>query len=215
MGRYLNRFESNILGDALSTIREGEVVIDVAAGSGRLAIPIRDKGLTTIAVDLDRQPLQLLSEARPDIPCYQASATAIPLASTQASALVAIQMFEYLDRPCLFLQEARRVLKDDGFMVISVGNRRSIKGMLYGRYLRLKGRKRELHYYERSFSEICRLFERCGFNVEVAYGYNWNVLPRDSDSRLISVFAWLEKRLGLTRLTSLSPWVICILRKKG
>lgn len=89
-------------------------------------------------------------------------------------------------------------------------NRRSIKGLVYGTYLRLAGRTRIRRYYEQTLEEGVGEMLAGGFTVRARHGYNWNLLPRDSDSVLVDVCAGVEKLLHLEALPGLSPLVFVV-----
>ena len=98
-------------------------------------------------------------------------------------------------------------------MLATLTNRRSIKGALYDTYLRLQGRARVRRYYEMNLEEGLSEIRGAGFEIGPAWGYNWNLLPRNTNSRLVELCSATERVLKLEHLPSLSPLVFVIVRK--
>jgi ubiquinone/menaquinone biosynthesis C-methylase UbiE len=102
-----------------------DVVVDLGAGTGLLAIPVARLAERVIAVDYSETMLRRLkaraSEAELDnVECVRADLREIPLEDASADAVVSNYAFHHLpdDGKELALAEARRVLRPGGRLVV-------------------------------------------------------------------------------------------------
>jgi SAM-dependent methyltransferase len=94
-------------------IRPGRVVLDLAAGTGKLTRDLVPSGARVIAVEpLDEMRLQLV-HAVPEAEALSGTAEALPLADASVDSVVCAQAFHWFD-PDRALPEIHRVLRPGG-----------------------------------------------------------------------------------------------------
>ncbi len=106
-----------------------------------------------------------------------------------------------------------RVLADRGVLIGVILNRRSLRGM----FVNSRERRREGNgyvHYQHAYPKWKSAAMGRHFEMLHEEGCCWFALRRSSNSRLVPVFASIERLLGLRRLVSLSPWIIFIARKR-
>jgi len=91
---------------------------------------------------------------------------------------------------------------------LSVTNKNSYKGLLYNLFTKRKTS------YKFSAKEYQSILKENKFEILYQKGYSWMPFKRDSNSNFIKYFNYLEKIFRLNKLTSVSPWVLFVLRKK-
>jgi len=99
-------------------LRRGASVLELGAGTGAFAMRLKDAGYKVEAADID------LSEWAPeDIPVYQIDLNApLPRGMKRYDAVVAVEVIEHLENPHKFLRDCRRLLKEDGLLLLSLPN---------------------------------------------------------------------------------------------
>lgn len=85
--------------------------LDLGGGDGAMGPIVRDRGFTYVNVDL---------KPRSPDSAVAATAEALPLADKSISLIVSVDSLEHFPDPRAALREARRVLMDDGRMVVWV-----------------------------------------------------------------------------------------------
>lgn len=111
--RALNRAEGTV-----------ETVLDVGGGSGRVATVL---AADPIVIDASRG---MLSRAREKgAPVMQGDAGRLPIRSGSADAVVIVDAFHHFPAPEATLQEARRVLRSGGVLVIREFDPETLRGM--------------------------------------------------------------------------------------
>ena len=128
----------------------------------------------------------------------------MPLKEEVLDAAFMIEVLDYIPEFEAVLAECRRVLRPQGSLVLSFGNRSSLKSRLRG----LRG-KSNLHAY----GAVARYSKKLGFRLVAKKGYNWLPFGRMSESQLIPLLARTERMFGLRSLAGVSPWVVMHLIK--
>lgn len=105
-------------------LREGQLVVDVGCGSGRLACQLaRHPGINYIGCDVVPRLLDYARDlcARPDWSFLPTSGTAIPCADAVADFVCFFSVFTHLHQEEIYryLREAHRVLKPGGLVLMS------------------------------------------------------------------------------------------------
>jgi demethylmenaquinone methyltransferase/2-methoxy-6-polyprenyl-1,4-benzoquinol methylase len=99
-------------------IEPGDLVVDLASGTGDLAELAVDRGARVIAVDFAREMLRRARERRVSAALVRGDAAALPLASGSATALVCgFALRNFVSLPEVF-DEAARVLVPGGRLAI-------------------------------------------------------------------------------------------------
>jgi SAM-dependent methyltransferase len=107
--------------DAICTLlKENSVdlVWEIGAGNGNVAINLLTEGLSVIAVEPLRGGAEALAQA--GLRTYQATLEQLKLPNSSISALGMFDVLEHLEKPAETLLEIRRVLKPGGSFIITV-----------------------------------------------------------------------------------------------
>ena len=95
-------------------------VLEVGAGTGEMARAIKDKGHKVIATD--NSPLMVAEIQKKGIEAYECDAEELPFQENSFDTVVGAEMIYYLDEPEAFMQEAYRVLRPGGKLLLSSAN---------------------------------------------------------------------------------------------
>ena len=103
--------------DAVATVA-GDLVLDLAAGTGTSSEPFADRGATVVPCDFSLGMLQVGKEARPSLPFTAGDATQLPFADdTFDAATISFGLRNIVD-PLAGLREMRRVTRPGGRLVV-------------------------------------------------------------------------------------------------
>lgn len=148
----------------------GQLILDLAAGTGALSRPFYKAGATVIPVDLSAGMLAVGKAREPALPFVNADALALPFADASFDAVaVSFGLRNVVNVPAA-LEELRRVTTDGGRIVICEFSTPTSRGLarVYRRYL------------ERTLPAVARLIS----SNPAAYDYlaesilNWPNQPR-------------------------------------
>jgi len=110
-----------------------------------------------------------------------------------------------------FAREAMRTLRTGGVLVGVFFNRLSWRGALTHTRARIMGFP---DYYSHSYPSWRRAMRVQGFEMVREVGCRWPPFPLTSNSRFLSFALAAESAIGLQKVTSLSPVVNFIAKKK-
>lgn len=115
---YLNSFEKNqvlpILGDL-----KNKTVLDVGAGTGRLSIMLEQAQAKVTALDVSEGMLKILHQKNKRIITVIGEAESLPFEDNSFDIITAAFLIVHLKNPKLFFDEAYRVLKDGGQLLVT------------------------------------------------------------------------------------------------
>jgi 2-polyprenyl-3-methyl-5-hydroxy-6-metoxy-1,4-benzoquinol methylase len=95
-----------------------DLIWEIGAGDGNVAIPLRNKGKTVIAVEPLRTGAESL--AKDGFLTYLATLEDLKLPSNSLEAIGMFDVLEHIENPNFVLQEVHRVLKPNGKILITV-----------------------------------------------------------------------------------------------
>lgn len=145
----------------LSILRGRKRVVDIGCGAGGMVVALEQSGVEAWGVDASSAAIVLAGK--------KADASRLRCGTLQAArfeagffdAAVAMHMLEHVAEPRAFVEEARRVLKEDGILVLRVPNIASLEARLAGeRWLHFDYPYHVTHYSPRA---VTRLLRACGF----------------------------------------------------
>lgn len=98
--------------------RPGSTVVDAPCGEGTLAAAFQEKGFKVLALDIERHAEILLGAA------FQTADlnVKLPLPDKRFDLVVSVEGIEHLENPHLFLREVNRILKADGWLILTTPN---------------------------------------------------------------------------------------------
>lgn len=155
----------------------GKDVLEVACGAGMGLGWLAKTAKRLVGGDYTRGLLQQAqAHYRGRVPLVQLDAHALPFKDASFDLLILYEAIYYLERPEAFLQEAHRVLRPEGTLLICTANRERL-GFVRSPY--------SIRYY--SASELAGLLQRQGFTAH-AFG----AFPTAA-SRREGVINWARK----------------------
>ncbi|NPC98542.1 demethylmenaquinone methyltransferase [Nocardioides sp. zg-DK7169] len=98
--------------------RPGELVLDLAAGTGTSSQPFADRGATVVPCDFSLGMLQVGKKARPALPFTAGDATRLPFADDTFDAVTISFGLRNVVDPLAGLAEMQRVTKPGGRLVV-------------------------------------------------------------------------------------------------
>ena len=103
--------------DAVATVA-GDLVLDLAAGTGTSSEPFADRGATVVPCDFSLGMLRVGKEARPSLPFTAGDATQLPFADDTFDAVTISFGLRNIVDPLAGLREMRRVTRSGGRLVV-------------------------------------------------------------------------------------------------
>jgi ubiquinone/menaquinone biosynthesis C-methylase UbiE len=215
-GRYTSEIEKEIILNGSVLANPPEFALEVGCEGGRWSKMLRDAGWKMICTDVNQESLNACKEKIPDAECIKVNPTdvTLPVDSNTVKLLLCIEVPPVINEDW-FINEADRVLKKEGIAVLVFWNILSLRGL----FIKLKTvfrkiNRDELVFYKRRYYEQKKIYKRMGFEIIKEVGYCWFPFSRNSNSKLIPFFVYIEKFLGLRKITFFSPWVVTIFKRK-
>ena len=131
--------------------------IEIGVGSGRFAAPLG------VQVGLDPSPAMLRHAAAAGIAAVKGTAENLPFVAASFDFALVVTTLCFVDSPVRMLEEARRVLKPGGRLVIGFIDRDSGLGQDYLAHQAESVFYREATFY--SADEVARLLLKAGFSI--------------------------------------------------
>ena len=210
---YLTRRETDFICANIPAVSSG-LALDIGCGTGKYVRLLEKMGYKSVGLEYAATPLLILKKRRPESLLLQADGVCLPFGKNAFDVALGIQVQDYFNDVRNFYNEIRRVLKPGGLAVVTMTNKASLKGLVYELYLRCVGRSRSAHFYEHNLGYFLDAVQGCGLSVASAFGYGFNMLPRQCDARwLVNAFSNLEDLLRLGKIPSICPYA-CVLLKK-
>ena len=116
--KYLNSFEQNKILPLLGEVKNKEI-LEVGVGTGRLAIRLANLGAKITAVDVSPQMLAVLKSKNDKVKIVMGDAENLPFSNDVFDLVIATFLIVNLKNPKIFFDEAYRVLKDGGQLVVT------------------------------------------------------------------------------------------------
>lgn len=116
--KYLCSFEQGKLLPLLGEVANKKI-LDVGAGTGRLAAYLAKRGANVVALDVSAEMLKLAKKKNGNIKIIVGDAENLPFAADAFDVAVAAFLIVHLKNPARFFNEVYRVLKDNGIFVIT------------------------------------------------------------------------------------------------
>src|SRR3990170_2401893 len=198
MGKYLTQVETRFILNSID-LSQANAIMDVGAEAGRFSRFSKNNNAETISLDIDSYGLKRLKLKAKNTDAIQADARRTPVKGETFDAIFMIEVLDYIPELDQALAECHRTLKPNASLILSFGNKSSLKAKLR----ELSGKS-----YQHSYHKVIQTLTETGFQVKKKTGYNWILSGRMSENRLIPVLATMERVFGFRKIPSLSPWVI-------
>ena len=197
MGKYLTRMETEFIQNSIS-LSKCNALMDVGAEAGRFS-QFQAEKIPVISIDIDSYGLQRLKLKSRHANVIQADARRIPIKDETLDAILVIEVLDYIPEMNEALAESYRVLKPEASLIISFGNKSSLKAKL---------REMQGKSYLHSYKSVIASLLKTGFKLKKRVGYNWLPFGRTSENPLIPILIGIERFFALRRIPRYSPWVI-------
>ncbi len=116
--KFLNSFEQNKVVPLFGELK-GKQILDVGAGTGRLALALHNIGAKVTALDVSFEMLKVLKDKNNKIETVVGEAQNLPFEDNSFDFVTAAFLVVHLKNPLSFFDEAFRVLKDGGKLIIT------------------------------------------------------------------------------------------------
>lgn len=116
--KYLDSFEQNKILPLLGELN-GKEVLEVGAGTGRLTTRLVSLQAKLTALDTSAQMLKILKSKNSKITTVVGDAENLPFADNEFDLIIATFLIVHLKDPKIFFDEAYRVLKDGGQLIVT------------------------------------------------------------------------------------------------
>lgn len=196
MGKYITEIETRFIEKNLNPASIS-IVMDVGAEAGRFSQ--LNTNIQTISIDINKQSLKRLQKKAPNTYIIQADARQIPIKNGVFDAITMIEVLDYIPELQKTFCEAYRTLKPETSLILSFGNKSSLKAKL-----RKLGGKSYLHKY----GNVSKTLKETEFTLNKKTGYSWLMFGRMSQNPLIPTLAKMENAFGFRKIPSVSPWVL-------
>ena len=114
--RLLNR---EIYDQIVATLKcKGEIILEIGAGTGAIAIPLAESGYNVMAMDISIEMLDNFRRKNNMTPVFQANALQLPIQTGSVKSVIVSETLHHLPEKHKFLDEIRRVLAKDGIIFI-------------------------------------------------------------------------------------------------
>lgn len=172
----------------------GARVLDIACGTGYGAEILRNAGARSV-ISIDRSTAALrFAQTRYFLIASCADAHYLPLTAESFDVVVSLETIEHLDDVPKFLLECFRVLKGDGFLLLSTPNAEKGDGT------------NPYHVHEMTIHELHAVLQATGFVLTGIWGQQWTLRGRLFE-RVPGFrrFAWeIYRHSGIVRSTALT-----------
>ena len=116
--KYINSFEQGELIPMLGDI-SGKKILDVGAGTGRLAVYLQNRGAKVTALDVSEKMLEIIKRKSKKVITMVGDAENLPFEKNSFDIVVAAFLIVHLKDPKTFFDEVYRVLKDGGIFIVT------------------------------------------------------------------------------------------------
>jgi len=131
------------LNDLKQYVLAGDRVLDLGCGNGRLSAIFSAQDIDYVGVDFSKNLIKIAKKLHPELRFQQADALALPFPDNYFDKVISIAVLHHIPSKELrlqFFREAKRVLKPNGLLIISVWNLwpRPVFSKLFFKYTFLK-----------------------------------------------------------------------------
>lgn len=195
------------------SVGNNNLVLDVGCGSAK---PTKIIAQTNKVVALDVSIEVLINAKNNEIPFVCGVAENLPFKEEVFDVVCAIELIEHLKRPEAFLSEVRRVLKENGKLVLTCPNIASFRSRLYflifGAFPDYSNPKHVQHFTSYTLG---KLLEENGFEImnifSIGFSAPYAILPRKLGEFFIKKVCKMLRNLGFG---DLGGGIFVIARKK-
>lgn len=150
------------------------MILDVGCGLGYGSGMLHGVSNSIIAFDISDTALSYAKRNYPGPMYVRADAQAFPFKDTSFDTVVALEIIEHVNSSIHLLREIHRVLKNEGFLILSTPNiahlRNRLECALFKKNLIAGEPENPYHKHEYTPEELSRSLESTGFKIEEKWG---------------------------------------------
>jgi len=166
--------------------KKNSKILDLGCGNGRLFEILKEKGVSYIGIDNSKQLINLAKKKYPKAQFFVGSALNLPFKDNSFDSIYSMAVLHLIPSKqsrLLFLKEAKRVLKKNGRITLTVWylwSKKYFKFILTSSLLKLLGKsklgwkdayipwQKKYKRYHHAFTkkELVSLFKKAGFKIE-------------------------------------------------
>lgn len=156
-GEHITRY--SIVADLV----KDKIVLDIASGSGYGTNKLAKHAKKIYGVDINKDAIKYSKNnyQTKNTEFIQGSATKIPLKDKTVDIVISFETIEHIEDYSKFMQEIKRVLKDDGILVLSTPNDIEFP------------ENNHFHVHEFKYNELQKLVKKYFVNIENYYQATW------------------------------------------
>ena len=178
VNKLFRKFYEAILKNLRQDTDQSEKLLEVATGTGILAIELSDHVSHITAVDIAPEMLQVArkksaAKQKKNIDFMDGDICDLPFDDKSFDTVVASNVLHLLFQPRLAMQEIRRVLRDDGKIIVpTFCHGATLRSNILSRMLSLIGQKTRSRWSQRSYQEF---INENGFKITRSIYLNGNI----------------------------------------
>lgn len=217
-GKYITAVERHAILNAHSLFEKPTAALEVGCEGGRWTKLLDSLGWEMTSTDVNQKMLGTCQARVPRARCILVSSEekTLPCETASLDLLLCIEVLPVAQSDW-FMNEASRVLRPRGALVTVVSNSLSVRGCAYRMFTAFDAKRKQFRdesgIYRTTYRSWRKRLNETGFEVVHEEGMCWLPFSREGDSPLIPALTRLEQRLGIRRLTALSPSVTLVARK--
>jgi len=162
---------------------EGKEILDVGCAAGGLCKKMANMGFKVYGIDVLEDSIEIAKEFSnsPNITYEVRDLLKQPFPDNRFDCITFLETIEHVENPGLFLREFHRILRTNGFLILSTPNATSLKNIFYALSYRKKATRIQVskeisaedkhtgtqleHENNWDFPTLVRLLDRCGFDL--------------------------------------------------
>ncbi len=163
-------------------VEEGEI-LDVGCGVGGITKKISQKNIQVHGIDVLEASIEIAKEFnKTETNSFEIrDLMKNQFTPNSFDGIIFLETIEHVENPALFLKEFHRILRPNGFIILSTPNATSLKNILYAISYKNKNKQKKMikeishepkntgthleHIFNWDFPTLVRLLDKCGFDV--------------------------------------------------
>jgi ubiquinone/menaquinone biosynthesis C-methylase UbiE len=129
--KYFQRRKTSLIKKLINT-SDKDIILDIGCGSGvqLRSLDVKSPNILLIGTDISQNALQYAKNKNiPNTEFIRCNAEYLPFKTNTINKIICAELIEHLQNPVDMINESKRVLKDNGSMIITTPNENSIWGI--------------------------------------------------------------------------------------
>lgn len=207
MGNYRTKSEFDFIKKYL---RKRMKILDIGGGSGRFAIPLKEKGHDVTVIDKNREAIDILTKRCSEIKYIINEFNYVEI-DEEFDLIISIEVLLYIKDWSNIFKKVYSLLSNNGVFIFTATNKFSWRTILR----EIGSSKKDLDYIMMSISKYSEIIHQNGFRIDCIEGFYWIPLKVDSNSKFVDIFSYIEKKIRLKYWIAQSPWLLVAVNKNS